>query len=321
MLKRLVPQGGFEPSTYRLRSDCSAVELLRRPQDGPSSKEGGRCRSGTDAYCHSACSCEVIGPRTRSLLVLADEISHARGLLPPPPAGEGGGGGRLARINVVAFPLPVRRWGTSESYDLNSARMRLQLSGGGDGDDSVSGSSGFSPLGPGSSGACTSGLAPGATGVMSARAARDSLTIAAARARRSLLPPAKKGLRESSSPLRCACSSSALGGRVSGSSAGRAGSSLSAGKRSTRDSPARCARSFSPSTGRAACCDGSAGPSPDTLRAEAMAAPACGVSIVAGTDAGTSARCSITVPWSSPASGSFHSNASSRPPTGGIGNQ
>src|ERR1700730_15862792 len=27
----LVPQGGFEPSTYRLRSDCSAVELLRRP--------------------------------------------------------------------------------------------------------------------------------------------------------------------------------------------------------------------------------------------------------------------------------------------------
>jgi hypothetical protein len=34
MLKRLVPQGGFEPSTYRLRSDCSAVELLRRPQAG-----------------------------------------------------------------------------------------------------------------------------------------------------------------------------------------------------------------------------------------------------------------------------------------------
>jgi hypothetical protein len=30
----LVPQGGFEPSTYRLRSDCSAVELLRRPQAG-----------------------------------------------------------------------------------------------------------------------------------------------------------------------------------------------------------------------------------------------------------------------------------------------
>src|SRR5215831_12440470 len=28
----LVPQGGFEPSTYRLRSDCSAVELLRRPE-------------------------------------------------------------------------------------------------------------------------------------------------------------------------------------------------------------------------------------------------------------------------------------------------
>jgi hypothetical protein len=28
----VVPQGGFEPSTYRLRSDCSAVELLRRPE-------------------------------------------------------------------------------------------------------------------------------------------------------------------------------------------------------------------------------------------------------------------------------------------------
>src|SRR5262245_55510206 len=25
---RLVPQGGFEPSTYRLRSDCAAVELV-----------------------------------------------------------------------------------------------------------------------------------------------------------------------------------------------------------------------------------------------------------------------------------------------------
>jgi hypothetical protein len=27
--REVVPQGGFEPSTYRLRSDCSAVELLR----------------------------------------------------------------------------------------------------------------------------------------------------------------------------------------------------------------------------------------------------------------------------------------------------
>src|SRR5215831_864123 len=42
--KLLVPQGGFEPSTYRLRSDCSAVELLRRPQREPCSKEARPCR-------------------------------------------------------------------------------------------------------------------------------------------------------------------------------------------------------------------------------------------------------------------------------------
>jgi hypothetical protein len=41
----LVPQGGFEPSTYRLRSDCSAVELLRRSPGEPCSKEAGRCGS------------------------------------------------------------------------------------------------------------------------------------------------------------------------------------------------------------------------------------------------------------------------------------
>jgi hypothetical protein len=37
----LVPQGGFEPSTYRLRSDCSAVELLRRPQASLVAKKPG----------------------------------------------------------------------------------------------------------------------------------------------------------------------------------------------------------------------------------------------------------------------------------------
>src|SRR5262249_12715016 len=44
---RLVPQGGFEPSTYRLRSDCSAVELLRRPERAfyqTSIKQAARCR-------------------------------------------------------------------------------------------------------------------------------------------------------------------------------------------------------------------------------------------------------------------------------------
>src|SRR5262245_28753159 len=45
----LVPQGGFEPSTYRLRSDCSAVELLRRPGRAlyqTSIKQAARCRRG-----------------------------------------------------------------------------------------------------------------------------------------------------------------------------------------------------------------------------------------------------------------------------------
>src|SRR5262249_57024133 len=51
----------------------------------------------------------------------------------------------------------------------------------------------------------------------------------------------------------------------------------------------------------------------------AAACPVGDVTTVAGT--GASARCSITVPWSSPASGSFHSKASSRPLTGEIGSQ
>src|SRR5262249_57285125 len=51
---RLVPQGGFEPSTYRLRSDCSAVELLRRPQREPCSKEARPCRSAVLASLRSS---------------------------------------------------------------------------------------------------------------------------------------------------------------------------------------------------------------------------------------------------------------------------
>src|SRR5262249_62352650 len=86
--------------------------------------------------------------------------------------------------------------------------------------------------------------------------------------------------------------------------------------------------------GGGAACDASAcggPPSPDALRAStsprtrgevtlgATACPSGDDSTVAG--AGASARCSITVPWSSPASGSFHSKASSRPLTGEIGSQ
>jgi hypothetical protein len=44
--KMLVPQGGFEPSTYRLRSDCSAVELLRRPQAGLVAKKAAAVEAG-----------------------------------------------------------------------------------------------------------------------------------------------------------------------------------------------------------------------------------------------------------------------------------
>ena len=49
---KLVPQGGFEPSTYRLRSDCSTVELLRRRER--CSKEAARCRSGAPSPLRSS---------------------------------------------------------------------------------------------------------------------------------------------------------------------------------------------------------------------------------------------------------------------------
>jgi hypothetical protein len=76
MLKKLVPQGGFEPSTYRLRSDCSAVELLRRPQARLLAKKAAAVEAGQlniviagfrFVLTHS-------DPRTESLpLYLADE--------------------------------------------------------------------------------------------------------------------------------------------------------------------------------------------------------------------------------------------------------
>jgi hypothetical protein len=47
----LVPQGGFEPSTYRLRSDCSAVELLRRPQASLVAKKPGARNSALSPSC------------------------------------------------------------------------------------------------------------------------------------------------------------------------------------------------------------------------------------------------------------------------------
>src|SRR5262245_33878056 len=81
----------------------------------------------------------------------------------------------------------------SASPYLNSARMRLQPSAGGVA-GSGAGSASVSPLGPGSSGACTSGITAGATAVISpARGARDSSAVAAAIARRPPRPPAEKG--------------------------------------------------------------------------------------------------------------------------------
>src|SRR5215831_1835215 len=83
--------------------------------------------------------------------------------------------------------------GTSPRYGRNSARMRLQPSAGGVA-GSGAGSPSVSPLGPGSSCACTSGITAGATAVISrARGARDSPAVAAAIARRPLRPPAEKG--------------------------------------------------------------------------------------------------------------------------------
>jgi hypothetical protein len=79
-----------------------------------------------------------------------------------------------------------------DHYGRNSARMRLQPSGGGG--SSGAGSTSVSPLGPGSSGGGTSGITAGATGVISrARGTRDSSAVAAAIARRALRPPAEKG--------------------------------------------------------------------------------------------------------------------------------
>src|SRR5262249_12912314 len=69
------------------------------------------------------------------------------------------------------------RWGQCDHHGLNSARMRLQPSDGGV-DGSGAGSTSVSPLGPGSSGACTSGITAGATAVIApARGARCSSAV------------------------------------------------------------------------------------------------------------------------------------------------
>src|SRR6266446_10111169 len=82
----LVPQGGFEPSTYRLRSDCSAVELLR--PHARSSKEAGRCRSvgqlsygrSTFVYLARATAHSALPP-----LHLVDEQAACSVCSPPQP--------------------------------------------------------------------------------------------------------------------------------------------------------------------------------------------------------------------------------------------
>src|SRR5262249_12725022 len=86
-----------------------------------------------------------------------------------------------------------KRRGVAPRSGRNGARMRLQPSDGGVA-GSGAGSPSVSPLGPGSSGACTSGITAGATAVIApARGARDSSAVAAAIARRALRPPAEKG--------------------------------------------------------------------------------------------------------------------------------
>src|SRR6516165_12078412 len=107
------------------------------------------------------------------------------------PAGRGlvGGGSRPNSLHGRT----ATKIGHAKNYGLNSARMRLHPSAGGVA-GSGAGSVSVSPLGPGSSGACTSGMTAGATAVISRpRGARDSSAVAAAIARRPPRPPAEKG--------------------------------------------------------------------------------------------------------------------------------
>src|SRR5262249_24224884 len=204
---RLVPQGGFEPSTYRLRSDCSAVELLRHDQGALISAAlclGKARRQGNGSICErtpltdSACASVTTARGARLLRPLpplrrgdregdCKKIERARA--PPPQPSPASGGGSAPRLSLDR----KARDSPAPHYGLNSARMRLQPSDGGV-DDSGAGSTSVSPLGPGSSGACTSGITAGATAVISrARGARCSSAVAAAIARRPLRPPPEKG--------------------------------------------------------------------------------------------------------------------------------
>src|SRR5215468_7638311 len=77
---RLVPQGGFEPSTYRLRSDCSAVELLRHDPGALISAAlclGKARRQGNGSICQRT-------PLTDSARASATTARVGRLLRPPP---------------------------------------------------------------------------------------------------------------------------------------------------------------------------------------------------------------------------------------------
>src|SRR5262245_9640256 len=186
---RLVPQGGFEPSTYRLRSDCSAVELLRHDPGALISAAlclGKARRKGSGSSCPRT-------PLTEGGRASAPPAKVGRLLRPPPRWGGRDGGGarrKIERARAPPSPNPPPQTGegahrvcvfngkggwrdsAAQRYGRNSARMRLQPSAGGVA-GSGAGSASASPLGPGSSGACTSGITAGATAVISpARGAR-----------------------------------------------------------------------------------------------------------------------------------------------------
>src|SRR5262245_8446401 len=86
---RLVPQGGFEPSTYRLRSDCSAVELLRRDQGA----------------LISAALC--LGKARRQARICHDGWTRGAPASPPPLGGEGQGGGTQKDRACACTPSPT----------------------------------------------------------------------------------------------------------------------------------------------------------------------------------------------------------------------
>src|SRR5262245_66607619 len=100
----LVPQGGFEPSTYRLRSDCSAVELLRPDQGALISAAlclGKARRRGNGSIYR----CTSLTYSARASVTTDRDVR----LLPSPPpfTGEGQGGG-MQKDRACAFtPSPT----------------------------------------------------------------------------------------------------------------------------------------------------------------------------------------------------------------------